>query len=159
MRAHIFMPGNADCRKADMRQHTCILVVALLVAAVVAQVQQARQGHRIGVLLYYGAPPGLPEAFGEGLQELGYAEGNNLTLEWRNARGSTEQLAALAEDLVRLKVDLIVAVNTPAALAAAHTPCRSSRVTRSMWRLAASWRTARPCCRSTGAWPTTWTES
>jgi putative tryptophan/tyrosine transport system substrate-binding protein len=104
-----------------MRQQTCILVVALLVAAVVAQAQQARQGHRIGVLLYDGAPPGLPDAFGAGLQELGYVDGNNLTLEWRDAGGNNEQLAALAEDFVRLKVDLIVAVNTPAALAAKRT--------------------------------------
>jgi putative tryptophan/tyrosine transport system substrate-binding protein len=90
----------------------------LLVAAVVAQAQQARQGHRIGVLLYDGAPPGLHDTFGAGLQELGYVEGNNITIEWRDARGSHEQLAALADELVRLKVDLIVAVNTPAALAA-----------------------------------------
>ena len=39
-----------------MRQQTCLLVVVLLVTAVVAQAQQARQGHRIGVLLYDGAP-------------------------------------------------------------------------------------------------------
>jgi putative ABC transport system substrate-binding protein len=101
-----------------MRQHTYLLVVALLVAAVVAQAQQARQGHRIGVLLYDGAPPGLHDAFGEGLQELGYVEGKNLTLEVRDARGNNEQLAALADELVRRKVDLILAVNTPAALAA-----------------------------------------
>ena len=101
-----------------MRQHTCLLVVALLVAAVVAQAQPARQGHRLGVLLYDGAPPGLHEAFGEGLQELGYVAGKNLTLEVRNARGNHAQLAALADELVRLKVDLILAVNTPAALAA-----------------------------------------
>ena len=101
-----------------MRQRTCLLVVALLVTAVVAQAQQARQGHRIGVLLYDGAPPGLHDAFGEGLRELGYVEGKTITLEWRDAQGSGEQLAALAEDLVRLKVDLILAVNTPAALAA-----------------------------------------
>ena len=87
-------------------------------AAVVAQAQQARQGPRLGVLLYDGAPPGLHDAFGEGLQELGYVEGKTITLEWRDAQGSREQLAALADELVRLKVDLIVAVNTPAALAA-----------------------------------------
>ena len=61
-------------------------------------------------------PSGLHEAFGEGLHELGYVEGNNITLEWRNAQGSHDQHAALAEDLVRLK-GTIVAVNTPAALA------------------------------------------
>ena len=118
MTTHMFMSGNADCGRADMIQKTCILVVAFLVAAVVAQAQQARQGHHIGVLLYDGAPPGLLEAFQEGLHELGYVEGKNIALEVRNARGKHEQLAALAEELVRLKVDLILAVNTPAALAA-----------------------------------------
>jgi hypothetical protein len=63
MTTHVFLSGNADGRRADMIQKTCILVVALLVVAVVAQAQQARQGHRIGVLLYDGAPPGLLEAF------------------------------------------------------------------------------------------------
>ena len=102
-----------------MRQQTCLLVVALLVAALVVQAQQARQGHRIGVLLYDGAPLGLHDACGEGLQELGYVEGKTITLEWRDAQqGSHAQLAALADELVRRKVDLIVAVNTPAALAA-----------------------------------------
>jgi putative ABC transport system substrate-binding protein len=101
-----------------MIQKTCILVVAFLVAAVVAQAQQARQGHHIGVLLYDGVPPGLLEAFQAGLHELGYVEGKNIALEVRNAQGKHEQLAALAEELVRLKVDLILAVNTPAALAA-----------------------------------------
>jgi putative tryptophan/tyrosine transport system substrate-binding protein len=105
-------------RGAAMMPKTFILVVALLGAAVVAPAPQARQGHRIGVLLYDGVPPGRHEAFGEGLHELGYVEGKHITLEWRNARGSTEQLAALADELVRLKVDLILAVNTPAALAA-----------------------------------------
>jgi putative tryptophan/tyrosine transport system substrate-binding protein len=94
------------------------LALGLLVVPAAAEAQRARQGHLIGVLLYDGAPPGLPEAFGKGLQELGYVEGNNITLEWRNAQGSHEQLAALADELVRLKVDLILAVNTPAALAA-----------------------------------------
>src|SRR5262245_26996754 len=92
MTTHMVMSGNADCRGADIRQHTCILVVALLVAAVVAPAQLARQGHRIGVLLYDGAPPGMHDAFGKGLQELGYVEGKNFILEVRNARGAMHSL-------------------------------------------------------------------
>src|SRR6266545_1505701 len=98
-----------------MIHKTFILVVALLEAAVVAQAQQV---HHIGVLLSDGAPPGLLETLREGLHDFGYIEGKHITLEWRNARGRPEQLAALANQLVRLKVDLILAVNTPAALAA-----------------------------------------
>jgi putative ABC transport system substrate-binding protein len=112
------MSGNADWRGAEMIQKMCLLIVALLGVVLVAQGQPAPQGHRIGVLLYDGAPPGLLEAFREGLHALGYVEGQNITLELRNAQGKKEQLAVLANELVRLKVDLILAVNTPAALAA-----------------------------------------
>ena len=101
-----------------MRRKTFILLLALLMAAVVAQAQQAGQGHRIGVLLYAGAPPGLLEAFWEGLRALGYVEGHNLTIAVRNAEGKNERLSALAAELVRLQVDVILAVNTPSAQAA-----------------------------------------
>ena len=53
--------------------------------------------------------------FREGFYDLGYVDGQNITLEQRNARGRKDQLAALAEELIRLQVDLILAVNTPAA--------------------------------------------
>ena len=95
-----------------------ILAFGLLVATLSAHTHQARQVHRIGVLLYAGAPPGLLEAFREGLHDLGYVEGQTITFELRNARGRKEQLAALADELVQLKVDVILAVNTPSALAA-----------------------------------------
>jgi ABC-type uncharacterized transport system substrate-binding protein len=101
-----------------MRRKTFILLLALLLAAVVAQAQQAGQGHRIGVLLYAGAPPGLLEAFWEELRALGYVEGHNFTIALRNAEGKNERLRALAAELVQLKVDVILAVNTPSAQAA-----------------------------------------
>ena len=47
------------------------------------------------------------------MRELGYVEGKNLVIEWRSAEGKTERLPALAAELVRLKVDLIVAASTP----------------------------------------------
>ena len=105
-------PGAAMIRK------TFILLLALLLTAVVAQAQQAGQGHRIGVLLYAGAPPGLLEAFWEELRALGYVEGQNFTIALRNAEGKNERLSALAAELVRLQVDVILAVNTPSAQAA-----------------------------------------
>jgi len=101
-----------------MTRRTLILIVAFLLAAVVAQAQPGSQVHRIGVLLHDGAPPGLLEAFREGLRELGYVEGKNITIELRNAEGKNERLGALANELVRLKVDVILAVNTPSAHAA-----------------------------------------
>lgn len=54
----------------------------------------------------------------QGLRELGWVEGRNIVIEARFAEGKTEQLPALATDLVRLKVDLIATSTTPAALAA-----------------------------------------
>lgn len=101
-----------------MMRRPLILIVAFLLAAVVAQAQQASKVNRIGVLLHDGAPPGLLEAFRQGLRELGYIEGKNITIELRNAEGKNERLSALADELVRLKVDVILAVNTPSAHAA-----------------------------------------
>lgn len=101
-----------------MIRKTFILALAFLSAAVLAQAQQASKIHRVGVLLHDGAPPGLLEAFREGLRELGYVEGKNITIELRNAAGKNERLSALADELLRLKVDVILAVNTPSAHAA-----------------------------------------
>jgi putative ABC transport system substrate-binding protein len=54
----------------------------------------------------------------EGLRELGYVEGQNIAFEFRSAEGKLDRLPQLASELVRLKVDVIVALYTPCALAA-----------------------------------------
>jgi len=54
----------------------------------------------------------------EGLRDLGYAEGQNIAFEFRSAEGKLDQLRELASELVRLKVDVIVALYVPCALAA-----------------------------------------
>ena len=56
----------------------------------------------------------------EGFRELGYVEGQNITFEFRSAEGKLERLPELASELVRLKVDVIVALYVPCALAAKH---------------------------------------
>ena len=58
------------------------------------------------------------EAFRQGLRELGYVEGKNIVIEWRYAEGKLDRLPALAAELVRLKVDIIV-TGGPAATRAA----------------------------------------
>ncbi len=95
-----------------------VLVLTLLSAAGAVQAQPPGQARRIGVLLYDGAPPGFLEAFRDELRALGHVEGKNLRTETRNAAGRNERLGALADELVRLEVDVILAMNTPAAQAA-----------------------------------------
>ena len=58
------------------------------------------------------------EAFKDGLRQLGYLEGKNISLEFRSAEGRYESLRGLADELVALKVDLIVAFGTPPSQAA-----------------------------------------
>jgi putative ABC transport system substrate-binding protein len=74
------------------------------------EAQQPAKVPRIGYLTG-GAPAALSariNAFREGLRDLGYAEGKNIIIEWRYAEGKPERLPALAAELVRLKVDVIV---------------------------------------------------
>src|SRR6266568_5831703 len=84
-----------------------------------AAAQQVAKVARIGYLAtnLAGNPHGR-EAFRQGLRDLGYVEGRNLVIEYRSAEGKLERLPALAAELVALKVDVIVAPGTPAALAA-----------------------------------------
>ena len=72
---------------------------------------------RIGVLLTANPEPFWSE-FRAGLREHGYIEGQNIAFEFRSADGQLNLLRALADELVRLKVDIIVASQTPAVIAA-----------------------------------------
>jgi putative ABC transport system substrate-binding protein len=81
---------------------------------------QAAKVHRIGFLAV-GSREGrafLVEGFLQGLREQGYAEGKNLVIEYRFSEDKNERLPALAAELVKLKVELIVASGTPASFAA-----------------------------------------
>jgi putative ABC transport system substrate-binding protein len=75
---------------------------------------------RIGYLEFGSATPGSPllEAFRQGLRERGWVEGQNLAIEVRYGEGKQDRLPKFVVDLVNLKVDLIFASTTPAALAA-----------------------------------------
>ena len=78
---------------------------------------QQKQARRVGILSQ-DLQPGLLETFRDELHKLGYVEGKDVSIELRNAAGHNERLPALVEELLRLKVEVIVAVNTPAAQAA-----------------------------------------
>ncbi len=88
-------------------------VTAILVAPLAADAQQAGKMFRIGALGF-----GSSELVRQSLREVGYVEGLNLAIEWRDAGAKTEQLDALAAELVRLKVDVIVAAHPAATFAA-----------------------------------------
>ncbi len=95
------------------------MVLLLLATPLAADAQQTAKVPRIGYLQgSVAASPRLPEAFRQGLRDLGYVEGRDVVIEYRDAEGKLERLSALATELVALKVDVIVAANTRAALAA-----------------------------------------
>ncbi len=94
------------------------LAGGLLTAPFAAEAQQAAKVPRIGFLVGNLAPnPHLREAFPQGLRDLGYVEGRNVVIEYRDAEGKLERLPALAAELVALKVDVILAPGTLHALA------------------------------------------
>jgi len=89
------------------------LGLGLLAAPLAAGAQPAGKIFRIGILGL-----GSSELLRQTLREVGYVEGLNLALEWRDPEGKTERFGDLAADLVRLKVDVIVAINPAATFAA-----------------------------------------
>ena len=99
------------------------LILSLLVVPLATQAQPAGQMPRVGVLVP-GAPPGEPggwlDRFRQGLRDLGYVEGQTITLEVRWDEYKPERWPDLVADLVRLPVDIIVAGQTASARAAQH---------------------------------------
>src|SRR6266568_5284071 len=93
--------------------------VGVLAAPLAAEAQEAGKVARIGVLNSGSPPAPFVESFKQGLRELGYVDGRNVSIEYRWAEGRDERLPGLAADLVRLKVDVIVA-SSQAAVAAKH---------------------------------------
>jgi len=101
-----------------MKRRNFITLLGSAAAAwpLAGRAQQAERMRRIGVLLVGGPEPLGP--FREALTELGYVAGKNIQIEVRSAQGQDTRLAGLAAELVRSRVDVIVAVQTPAAHAA-----------------------------------------
>ena len=97
-----------------------LFVVVTLAVAVIAQAQQPKRVPRIGFLsgVSPSTNPARPEAFRQGLRELGYVEGKNIVIEYRFAEGKIDRLRELAAELVNLKVDVIVTAAPPPTRAA-----------------------------------------
>ncbi len=104
-----------------MHRRTFLTTVAggFLAAPFPALGQQPAKVPRVGYLsTSLAANPRITDAFRQGLRDLGYVEGRNVVIEYRSVEGKLERFPALAAELVALKVDVIVAANTQAALAA-----------------------------------------
>jgi putative ABC transport system substrate-binding protein len=97
-----------------------VLALAVTLGSVGAGAQGTKRVARIGYLSVNlaAAPPNQLAAFRQQLRDLGYVEGRDVLIEYRDAGGKAEQLASLAAELVALKVDVIMAGSTPHALAA-----------------------------------------
>jgi len=97
-----------------------ILALSLLVVPLAADAQPVAKVPHIGFLSVrpLGAMSSFLEAFRQSLREMGYAEGQNVAFEYRSAEGQGHRLPALADELVRLNVDVIVVAETPAIHAA-----------------------------------------
>jgi putative tryptophan/tyrosine transport system substrate-binding protein len=107
-------------RLIPMARSTRWLSAALLLLLLAAPLAAAQPGKvaRVGFLVSQSVTADSLEAFRKGLRELGWSEGQNLTLEIRSPEGNPGRLRALAAELVRLPVDVLVANATPASLAA-----------------------------------------
>jgi putative tryptophan/tyrosine transport system substrate-binding protein len=105
-----------------MKKNITVLTLSALLFVVIfpAEAQQTKKVPRIGILTGQSSSVASSrvEAFRKGLIELGYTEGKNIVIEYRYADGRLERLPELAAEVTRLKVDIILALGTPAARAA-----------------------------------------
>ena len=93
-------------------------VVAGLAAPLVAEAQPTERVRRVGVLTGQAPQSPMWEPLVAALRELGYTEGKNVAFVWQSSGGRAERLDRLAEELVRVGVDVIVASDNPAVAAA-----------------------------------------
>jgi len=105
-------PAAIGVMKTMSRKMVCVALVALLLTfSVPTEAQQPTKIARVGYLVGpSSAGSARYEAFRQGLRELGYVEGKNIVIEWRSNEGNRERQRALVAELLRLKVDIIVAV-------------------------------------------------
>lgn len=106
-----------------MRKILLVVLAALMLCNVDPNYAQpkTKAPSRIGLLGLASRPERLEEAFLQGLRNLGYIEGENIIIEYRWAGGKVERLPVLAEELVRLKVDVIAGRATPVIEALKNT--------------------------------------
>jgi ABC-type uncharacterized transport system substrate-binding protein len=115
-----FITLETRCAMKRAAVPSILVVVILLAVAVIAEAQQPKKIPSIGYLTNtpFSSAPELEDAFRQGLRDFGYVEGKNIVIEWRSGEGSVDRQRVFAAELVRLKVDVIVAGGTGDVLAA-----------------------------------------
>jgi putative tryptophan/tyrosine transport system substrate-binding protein len=112
-----FFPQHPPRPSLDRRRFLLISLAAAFATPLAARAQPAAKIYRIGFLRAGQPPDTYLEGLQQGLRERGYAYGQNVVVEVRATDGSFDQLPRFVEELVRLKVDVILASAAPAALA------------------------------------------
>ena len=104
-----------------------LVVVVLLALGVIAEAQQPGKVPRIGYLSTFDSATDSPraEAIRLALRELGYIEGQNIAIEYRNSEGKTDREPELLADLVRRKVDIIVVAGGAGTVEAAKNATKT----------------------------------
>lgn len=95
-----------------------LLPLAVLAVPLLARAQAPPKTPRVGVIGERSTADPFIAAFRQGLQELGYTEGQNIVIEYRYAHGALDQISRFAADLVRLDVDVLMVGGTVAAQSA-----------------------------------------
>jgi len=98
----------APNKKALANARISIPALGLLAGPLLADAQQSGKMARIGVLRHHASPTTHDEAFRQGLRDLGRVEGKNISFEYRFVGGKRDLYPSLLEELIRLKVDIIV---------------------------------------------------
>jgi putative tryptophan/tyrosine transport system substrate-binding protein len=105
--------GKREAKRMQPPWSFGLLATVVLVTVSLAGAQQQNQMYRLGYLSNGVGRGAREEIIQQGLRDLGYIEGHNLVIAWRFGKGNTEQLPALAAELVRLKLDVIITSGTP----------------------------------------------
>jgi putative ABC transport system substrate-binding protein len=108
-------------REKDMKRKIWVFTLCAMLFALCGSVDAQQPGKIPTIGFMRGGAPTDPEveAFRQGLRELGYVEGKNIIIEFRNTEGKTDRFSGVAAELVRLKVDIIVAAGGSAVVLAA----------------------------------------
>ena len=123
--------SHSDNRKSAIQNPKwvgfSIIAFVLVVAGAAALAQQAKKIPRIGYLSNIEPASDFPrsEIIRQALRELGYIEGQNIAIEYRYAEGRVDRLPALASELVRLKVDIIVVAGGGGLILAARNATKT----------------------------------